>query len=175
MRYLCDFRTRKNEVCSAKIARRDQRAFRYASRALVADGNGKNAVAFASVSGTAAVVAFRLRSSRLSACTSLFRPPNRRPKQSVIFHHEARRRKLSNIWQWPQLRNPSNNAPAVQFGKPQFDPKQCLWRPAVRPNHLVKLAVCFSAAPHECGGQSHFWTIIDGFFSQVCEMRNSHT
>jgi hypothetical protein len=39
----------------------------------------------------------------------------------------------------------------------------------------VKLAVCFSAAPHECGGQSHFWTIIDGFFSQVCEMRNSHT
>jgi hypothetical protein len=36
-----------------------------------------NAVAFASVSGTAAVVAFRFRSSRLSACTSLFRPPNR--------------------------------------------------------------------------------------------------
>jgi len=175
MRYLCDFRTRKNEVCSAKIARRDQRAFRYASRALVADGNGKNAVAFASVSGTAAVVAFRLRSSRLSACTSLFRPPNRRPKQSVIFHHEARRRKLSNIWQWPQLRNPSNNAPAVQFGKPQFDPKQCLWRPAVRPNHLVKLAVCISAAPHECGGQSRFWMAIDEFFSQVCEMRNPHT
>jgi len=48
-----------------------------ASRALIADGNGKNAVAFASVSGTAAVVPFRLRSSRLSACTSLYRPPNR--------------------------------------------------------------------------------------------------
>jgi len=48
-----------------------------ASRALVADGNGKNAVAFASVSGTAAVVALRLRSSRLSAYASLYRPPNR--------------------------------------------------------------------------------------------------
>jgi hypothetical protein len=47
-----------------------------ASRALVADRN-ENAVAFASVSGTAAVVALRLRSSRLSACTSLCRPPNR--------------------------------------------------------------------------------------------------
>jgi len=48
-----------------------------ASRALVADGNGKNAVAFASVSGTAAVVALRRRSSRLSAYASLYRPPNR--------------------------------------------------------------------------------------------------
>ena len=52
-----------------------------ASRALVADKN-KNAVAFASVSGTAADVAFRLRSSRLSACTSLFRAPNRWPKRA---------------------------------------------------------------------------------------------
>ena len=49
-----------------------------ASRVLVAGGGGmENAVAFTSVSGTAAVVAFRLRSSRLSACTSLFRSPNR--------------------------------------------------------------------------------------------------
>jgi len=38
-----------------------------ASRALVADGRRKNAVAFASVSGTAAVVTLRLHSSRLSA------------------------------------------------------------------------------------------------------------
>jgi hypothetical protein len=37
----------------------------------------KNAVAFASVSGSAAVVALRLRFSRLSAYTSLFRSPNR--------------------------------------------------------------------------------------------------
>jgi len=48
-----------------------------ASRALVADGNRKTQSRCASVSGTAAVVAFRLRSSRLSACTSLYRPPNR--------------------------------------------------------------------------------------------------
>jgi len=48
-----------------------------ASRALVVDGNGKTQSRCASVSDTAAVVAFRLRSSRLSACTSLCRPPNR--------------------------------------------------------------------------------------------------
>jgi len=40
----------------------------------------------ASVSDTAAVVALRLHSSRLSAYASLFRPPNRRPKQMSQFH-----------------------------------------------------------------------------------------
>jgi hypothetical protein len=66
----------KNEVLKTNAARRDQRAFRCGfTRAR--RGRKKNTVAFASVSGTAAVVAFRLRSSRLSAYTSLFRPPNR--------------------------------------------------------------------------------------------------
>jgi len=50
----------KMEVSSANVARRDQRAFRCGRKK-------ENAVAFASVSGTAAVVALRLRSSRLSA------------------------------------------------------------------------------------------------------------
>jgi hypothetical protein len=48
-----------------------------ASRALVADGKNKTQSRCASVSGTAAVVALRLRSSRLSAYASLFRSPNR--------------------------------------------------------------------------------------------------
>jgi len=67
----------ENEVCSAKIARRDQRALHSPVTRARRGRKWKNAVAFASVSGTAAVVAFRLRSSRLSACTSLFRLPNR--------------------------------------------------------------------------------------------------
>ncbi len=145
-----------------------------ASRALVADREYKRCcVCFRQRHGGGRCAPAPFQPSLRSA--SLHHSPNRLPKQSVIFHHEAMRRKLSSIWQWPQLRNPSNNAPAVRFGKLRFDPKQCLWRPAVRPNHLVKPAVCFSAAPHECGGQSRFWTAIDEFFSRVCEMRNPHT
>jgi len=67
----------KNEVRSANATRRDQRAFRCGVTRARRGRRMKNAVAFASVSGTAAVVAFRFRSSRLSACASLFRPPNR--------------------------------------------------------------------------------------------------
>jgi hypothetical protein len=67
----------ENEVCSAKVARHDQRASHSPVTRARRGRKWKNAVAFASVSGTAAVVAFRLRSSRLSACTSLFRSPNR--------------------------------------------------------------------------------------------------
>jgi hypothetical protein len=61
----------KNEI------RRDQRAFRYGFTRSRRGRMMENAVAFASVSGTAAVVTFRLRSSRLSACISLIRSPNR--------------------------------------------------------------------------------------------------
>ena len=67
----------ENVVHSANVVRRDQRAFRHGFTRARRGRKWKNAVAFASVSGTAAVVAFRLRSSRLSACTSLCRPPNR--------------------------------------------------------------------------------------------------
>ena len=61
---------------------RDQRAFRCGFTRARRGYEWKNAVAFASVSGTATVVALRLRSSRLSACISLFRSPNRRPKRA---------------------------------------------------------------------------------------------
>jgi hypothetical protein len=57
----------KNEVRSANVARHDQRAFRCGVTRARRGRKWKNAVAFASVSGTAAVVALRLRSSRLSA------------------------------------------------------------------------------------------------------------
>ena len=67
----------QNEVRSANVARRDQRAFRHCFTRARRGRKWKNAVAFASVSGTAAVVTFRLHSSRLSACISLCRPPNR--------------------------------------------------------------------------------------------------
>ena len=83
-----DFAGRKCDTCAIsaqgkmkcvaqKSPRRDQRAFRHGFTRARRGRKWKNAVAFASVSGTAAVVAFRLRSSRLSACTSLCRPPNR--------------------------------------------------------------------------------------------------
>jgi len=66
-----------NEAHSANTARHDQRAFRCGVTRARRGRRLENAVAFASVSGTAAVVALRLRSSRLSAYASLFRSPNR--------------------------------------------------------------------------------------------------
>jgi len=158
MRYLCDFRTRKNEVCSAKSpAATNARSATLHARSSRTEMEKTQSRLLPSAARRGRCVPAPFQPSLRLHFT--FPPPNRRPKQSVIFHHEARRRKLSNIWQWPQLRNPSNNAPAVQFGKPQFDPKQCLWRPAVRPNHLVKLAFAFqprltnAAANHVSGWQ----------------------
>jgi len=151
--------TRVTQPCNARSSRTEM----------------ENAVAFASVSGTAAVVAFRLSSSRLSACTSLFRPPNRRPKQLVIFHHAAKRWKLSNIWQLPPLRNPSNNDPAAQSAKSRSGREQCPWRPSDPRGRPVKRAACISGVLPESVGQQCFCGAVDAFFSQVCEMRNSHT
>jgi hypothetical protein len=56
---------------------RDQRAFRCGFTRARRGTEWKKHPRSASVSGTAAVVAFRLRSSRLSTYTSLFRSPNR--------------------------------------------------------------------------------------------------
>jgi len=67
----------ENEVRSANAARRDQRTFRCGVTRARRGRKWRTQWRCASVSGTAADVAFRLRSSRLSACTSLNRSPNR--------------------------------------------------------------------------------------------------
>jgi phage host-nuclease inhibitor protein Gam len=56
---------------------RDQRTFRCGFTRARRGVKWETQSPSASVSGTAAVVAFRLRSNRHSACSSLFRSPNR--------------------------------------------------------------------------------------------------
>jgi hypothetical protein len=68
---------RGNETHSTNTTRHDQRAFRCGVMRARRGQRLENAVALASVSGTAAVVALRLRFSRLSAYASLFHSPNR--------------------------------------------------------------------------------------------------
>ena len=84
---LGEFAGKKCEACAISaqgkmkcVAQKSPAATNARSAALHARSSRtemENAVAFASVSGTAAVVALRLRSSRLSAYASLYRPPNR--------------------------------------------------------------------------------------------------
>ena len=120
----------------------------------------------ASVCGSAADVALRLRSRRLSACAPLFPLAARRPKRRLIFHRAASRLKLSNIWQWPRSRNPSNNGSAVQSAKWRFDRGKYLLPPSARQDRPAKSAACFSAAPREFVGQQCFCAAIDASFSQ---------
>jgi len=111
-------------------------------------------------------VALRLRFRRLSACAPLFPPADHRPKHGFIFHRAANRLKLSNIWQWPRSRNPSNNESAVQFAKWRFDRGKYPLPPSARRDRPAKSAACFSGEPREFGGQQCSCAAIDASSSQ---------
>ena len=153
MRCLCDFRTRKNEVCSAKVARRDQRALRCGFTRARRGRKWKKR----------SRVCFRQRHGGGRCATAPFQPslrlrftlPPAEPltEARFIFHHEAKRRKLSNIWQWPKLRNPSNSDPDAQCGKWRFGRERRPWQPSGQPNRLAKSAACISGALPESVGQ----------------------
>jgi hypothetical protein len=64
-------------ITAIDLNARDQRSFRCSFTRARRGKKWKSHLRSASVSGTAAVVAFRLRSNRHSACSSLFRSPNR--------------------------------------------------------------------------------------------------
>jgi hypothetical protein len=84
--------------------RRNQRTFAPRNARSSRTNIGKAQPRSASVCGTAAIIALRLRSSRLSACAPLFRSPNRQPTRhnsDVLINTHLRRVETKEFVQQP--------------------------------------------------------------------------